>query len=92
MMICLLKQVLSIPDIALLVGSLWEDSEADILHDTFCAAQKAALSEVCDRVSETAPRGETDLKRLALALAIEANARRIAAERILSELEKSDEP
>ena len=91
-LICLLKQVLSIPDIALLVGSLWEDSEADILHDTFCAAQKAALSEVCDRVSETAPRGETDLKRLALALAIEANARRIAAERILSELEKSDEP
>lgn len=89
MMICLLKQVLSIPDIALLIKSLWEESQSEALYNTFCTAQKTALSEACGRVTQTAPEGERELRHLALALAIESNARRIVAERILSELENA---
>ncbi|HEX3040425.1 MAG TPA: DUF1836 domain-containing protein [Caproiciproducens sp.] len=84
--ICLLKQVLSIQDISTLIKSLLEDASSSEMYDRFCAAQSAALKEVCDRVEAAAPLGEADLTRLAIELSIEANARRTASERILSEL------
>lgn len=86
MIICMLKQVLSIPDISTLSKSLLTDTPVNKLHDSFCAKQNAALSEICGRVDQCAKLGESELKHLALTLSIEANARRIAAERILSEL------
>lgn len=87
MVISILKQVLSIPDIAALFKALSKESSVEQLHDTFCSIQKDALDEVCSRVEQTAAQGEAQLKRLAFALSVEATARRAAAERILSELQ-----
>lgn len=91
MVICILKQVLSIPDIAALSKSLCAESSVEQMHDTFCSIQSSALGEVCSRVEETAPLGEAPLRRLAFTLSVEATARRAAAERILSELRRPEE-
>ena len=88
--ICMLKQVLSIQDIATLMRILLEDSSKSEMYNSFCSAQSAALKEVCERVKTTALQSETDLPRLAIELSIEANARRTAAERILSELAEEE--
>lgn len=84
--ICLLKQVLSIPDIDMLMKDLLSTESNANMYDRFCAAQTAALQNVCKRVDEAVPEGESALSRLAIELSIEANARRTASERILSEL------
>lgn len=89
--ICMLKQVLSIQDISTLVKALLLDASKSEMYDRFCGAQTAALREVCDRVRTTAGQSEADLMRLAIELSVEANARRTAAERILSELAQEDE-
>lgn len=82
----LLKQVLSIQDLAVLFGGP-EDTES--LYSAFADAQNGALRETVERV-----RGEMDedkLRALAMRLAAEANARRAVAERILSALSTSPE-
>ena len=84
--ICMLKPVLSIQDIAALMNNLLQDASKSEMYNSFCSAQSAALKEVCERVKSTAHQGEADLTRLAIELSVEANARRTAAERILSEL------
>ncbi len=84
--ICLLKQVLSIPDISILIKALLEDASKSEMYDRFCDAQSAAMKEVCKRVESAVPKGEAELTRLAIELSVEANARRTASERILSEL------
>jgi len=84
--ICMLKQVLSIQDISAMLKTTLEDHDESQLYNSFGAAQSAALKEVCERVAATAPQGEAQLNQLAIELSIEANARRTAAERILSEL------
>jgi hypothetical protein len=90
MVICMLKQVLSIQDISSLIKTLLEDASQSEVYDRFCTAQSAALKEVCERVESTAPQGEAELTRLAIALSIEANARRTASERIMSELAEAE--
>lgn len=92
LIICMLKQVLSIPDISALSQELSLESSPEQLHHIFCDIQKSALQEVCARVEETAGLGDAQLKQLAFTLSIEATARRAAAERILFELkpEKND--
>ena len=52
------------------------------------AEVKAARYHSLAAVEETLPEGEDALRHLALTLAIEANARRAAAERIICELQK----
>ena len=89
MVIYMLKQVLSIPDIATLTQTLLRDTTVERMHELFCEEQKAALSSVCSRVRDTLNDGEIPLRHLAMTLALEANARRIAAERILCELSSS---
>lgn len=91
MVICMLKQVLSIQDISSLLKTLLEDASKDEMYGRFCEAHSAALKEVCGRVRSTAEKGDTELTRLAIELSIEANARRTAAERILSELSAAAE-
>lgn len=85
--ICMLKPVLSIPDIDMLLKGLLKDDNSASIYDRFCTAQNTALQEVCKRVEAALPDGDAALSRLAIELSIEADARRIAAERILSELE-----
>lgn len=88
--ICMLKQVISIPDIASLFKALQENTETKTLHDHYCTLQKQAIDEVCAQVEQAAQQGDAKLKQLAFTLSIEANTRRIAAERILNSL--SEEP
>ena len=85
--ICMLKQVLSIPDIASLLKSTRENTEEKkLLYEGFCSAQNEVLKEVCSRVDKAAEQGDEELRHLATMLSIEAAARRTASERILSEL------
>ncbi len=86
LVICMLKQVLSIQDISSLIRTLLKDASQCEMYNRFCEAQSAALQDVCDRVEKTAPKGEAELTRLAIEFSVEANARRTASERILSEL------
>jgi hypothetical protein len=91
MVICMLKQVLSIQDVSSLLKTLLEDASKSELYGRFCEAQSSALKEVCARVKTTSAQGEAELTRLAIELSIEANARRTASERILSELSNAAE-
>jgi hypothetical protein len=89
LVICMLKQVLSIQDIDALIRTLLRDASRSEMYNRFCEVQAAAMQEVCDRVEKSAPQGEAELTRLAIELSVEANARRTASERILSELAKA---
>ena len=89
--ICMLKQVLSIQDISTLVKTLLLNASQSDLYDRFCSAQTAAMKEVCGRIRSTAQQSEADLTRLSIELSVEANARRTASERILSEIAKDTE-
>ncbi len=80
--ICMLKQVLAIQDIGTLLQGKPMDPE---LYGDFLAAHTGAVSETCRELEESCQRG-ADLRREALRLAAEANAKRAAAERILCEL------
>lgn len=91
LVICMLKQVLSIQDISSLIHTLLKDASQAEMYNRFCEAQTAAMQEVCDRVEKAAPRGEAELTRLAIEFSVEANARRTASERILSELARAEE-
>ena len=52
----------------------------------FCKTQASALKEVAERVEQMSERSENEMIRLAVELSMEANARRIAAEKIVNEL------
>ena len=91
MVICMLKQVLSIQDVSWMIKNLLKDASQSEMYDRFCSAQSSVLKEVCDRVETAASQGEADLTRLAIELSIEANARRTASERIISELAAAEE-
>ena len=87
MVICMLKQVLSLQDISSLLQSSLDNGESRReLYETYSQAQTEALQQVCRRVEACIPQGEDALRRLAMELAVEANASRAAAERILCEL------
>lgn len=79
MAVCMLKQVLPIQDIKTLFSGGMD------LHTyaLFRQAHTEALAETCHSLEETCASG-ADLKQAALLLAAEANAKRAAAQRILS--------
>lgn len=87
MAICALKQVLSIQDVKTLFSP--ENMEEET-YQFFQEAHQASVRATCQALEEVCQGGE-DLKRAALLLAVEANARRAAAERILVELAKEEE-
>lgn len=92
--VCMLKPVLPIADISKLINSQMDKKEMSELYESFCRAQDEALQAVSLRVKETTEssndeEGEDMLAMLALKLAVEANASRIAAVRILSILEQN---
>ena len=87
MVICMLKPVLSLQDIASLVRFGKESGEdQQTLYESYSQAQTEALQRVCRRVEECVPQGEDALRRLAMELALEANSCRAAPERVLCEL------
>jgi len=86
MTVCMLKQVLAIQDIGTLLGG--RPLEPD-LYQTFLHAHTGAVHEACAKLEKSCQAG-ADLRREALRLAAEANAKRAAAERILYELAKDE--
>lgn len=85
-MICMLKPVLAIPDVAILQRYLLEEDSKEAIYTAFCTSQSAAQEEVCKRVRDTSEQGKSALVQLAAVLSLEANVRRIAAEHIIREL------
>lgn len=84
--LCLLKPVLSIPDI----GELLRGQDIQGVYGAFLTAHTAAVRETCRQLEEDWGAGQ-DPKELALKLAAEANAKRAAAQRILAALEREDQ-
>ncbi len=87
MAICMLKQVLAIPDIATLLEGQELDPE---LYGAFLSAHSGAVRETCRDLEQSCRSGQ-DLRREALRLAAQANAKRAAAARILRELAREPE-
>ena len=88
-MICMLKQVLSIPDVSDLLKLLLENQPIEDMYTSFRDIQKRAFTEVADRVSAMGDNGGS-LIPLVLELSLEANARRTAVEKIISEMSRGD--
>ena len=86
MAVCMLKQVLSIQDIKTLFSGTEMTGET---YELFREAHTAAVRETCQALQETCRTG-ADLKKAALLLAAQANAKRAAAERILCELGREE--
>lgn len=91
--VCMLKQVLPIADISKLINSQTNKQQMSELYNNFCGVQDEALQAVSLRVKDTLEAAnekdcEDALSMLAMKLAVEANASRIAAERILYVLEQ----
>lgn len=84
--VCMLKQVLSIQDIKTLLAG---EELGPEFYERFRKAHTAAVQEACRELETACETGES-LKTAALNMAIEANAKRAAAERILCQLGKSD--
>lgn len=82
MTICMLKQVLAIQDIVTLLQGEELDEE---FYADFLRAHTGAVKETCRELEDSCGSGK-DLRRTALRLAAQANAKRAAAERILCEL------
>lgn len=82
MTICMLKQVLAIPDIATLLEGQALGPE---LYKAFLDAHTGAVQDTCRELADSCRSGK-DLRMEALRLGLEANAKRAAAERILCEL------
>lgn len=80
--LCMLKQVLPLQDVKTLLDRL-EPGEA--LYNLFRQAHTQAVRETCQALSQCCQNSE-DLEKAALELAVQANAKRAAAQRILREL------
>ena len=92
MMICLLKPILSIPDIQLLNSNLRQNGSTEEIYTRFVSAQDEALKNVASRLLKNKAKrsADEDLHTLAMQLTLEANACRIAAEKILEILEQPE--
>jgi hypothetical protein len=86
LMICMLKSVLLLPEIDTTLHGLTKGRSIGEVYPDFAKLQAASIDEITKRINETTERDEESLYRLAMNLALEANARRIAAARILDSL------
>lgn len=83
LMVCLLKAVMPLPQINDTLRGLTATQPIDMLYQDFADAQSIALREVAERIQSLSEPSEETMYQLAIGLALEANARRIAAARIL---------
>lgn len=84
--ICMLKQVLTIPDISTLLNG---EELGPELYQAFLSAHTGAVRETCRNLEQSCETGK-NLRLEALTLAAEANAKRAAAERILCQLAEEE--
>ncbi|NLN81954.1 MAG: DUF1836 domain-containing protein [Clostridiales bacterium] len=86
LMICSLKSVLSLPEIAALLHGLSVDENINQRYQDFAVTHGNAMKEVAARITEAPEQDKEALCRLAMQLSLEANARRVAAARILKSI------
>ena len=80
LLICLLKQVLSLPEIRRLLDAQLATRDVRALYDGFCAAQEAAVSAALERA---AVQTGGDLSDMALRVSVEGGVARMLAEKIM---------
>ncbi len=88
LMICAMKSVLAIPDISKLLSSLETNRTIQDFYEKFAAMQSETLHDVAARVKECCD-DSADAKTiqdLALTLTLEADARVIAAQKLIESL------
>lgn len=90
-LICMLKAEFALPEIKELVGGLNRFYGNEELYALFCTAQSIALQKASDRLSSFSQADEAQRYKLAMELALEANAKRIAAAKLLESLTPKDE-
>ena len=90
LMVCTLKNVLSLPEINALIHGLTEGSGVSGQYPEFVEVQDQALKETAARLEGAADADADSRYWLAMRLALEANARRAAAARILYSLTDPD--
>lgn len=98
MVVCSLKKVLSMPDLSSLLKDFKvnEDAEVEKFYQLFREVQNFAILETSNIVENELKEADINnekevLRSLALRLAVEGQTRCVAAERILSILEKKNE-
>ncbi len=92
--ICMLKSVFTLDQTCGLVTGLSEHYSAEELYTAFCQMQADSLSEAATKTQAFETLSEAERYQLALQLALDANAKRIAAANLLYSLtpEAADEP
>ena len=91
-LICMLKPEFTLPEIRELVTALSGFYSTQELYHAFCEAQTTHLREAADQLAPLETLNEAERYRLAMDLALEANAKRIAATRLLASLTPDAEP
>lgn len=84
--ICMLKSEFTLPEIRSLMEGLSETYSTEELYDAFSVAQTACLQEAAAKVEAGMNADTSQQYLLAMELALEANAKRIAAARLLESL------
>lgn len=90
-LICMLKPEFTLPEIRTLVTALESFYPTEELYNAFCEAQTLYLREAAEQLAPLEDLSEAERYRLAMDLALEANAKRIAATRLLSSLAPQEE-
>ena len=96
LVLCTLKPVMPIADIGRLLAGAQDEGGMDGAYRTFRETLARAMGEVAGDVRAAldglpeGPDGEAAMRRMALGLAVEANARSLAAERILGLLAEAE--
>lgn len=86
--ICSLKSVLSLPEISAMLQGLTEGRGLDEQYPAFVHAHSDAMKKITECLDKAPELDKEGLYKMALQLALEANARRIAAAHILDSLGK----
>lgn len=93
-LICMLKSVFTLDQTRELVTGLSTHYSSEDLYDAFCRMQSDSLSEAATKTQSFASLPEAERYLLAMQLALDANAKRIAAANLLASLtpEPQDDP
>ncbi len=89
--ICMLKAEFSLPEIRALLKALDERYSTKELYTAFGTAQTAALHNAADELRRAETIDSTARLELAMSLALEANAKRVAASKLLATLLPTEE-
>lgn len=89
--ICMLKSEFSLPEIRSLLGALSERYDTRELYTAFRDAQTAAMHGAADDLRRAEQLNDTERLELAMSLALEANAKRVAASKLLATLLPEEE-